>query len=235
MTLHLTADPTPDQTRTWTVSNDYRNKGDAKVAVICIAIEQGAMEFIRFRGEPPPPGYTTPYSLETFDPEASQKSNGKRKTIEDAHSQGEHGKPAKRQKKAKLEGAGPPTTKHGTKKEKGSTHTHSTLESGIIRAGQTSRKGYASAPYQPGLGDESGPGTAHPLPQVSPNPIPPTRPDQMSTPPKAYSSVQGVRGHPLSVQAFAGASGSGVGFGGGGFMGAKQLHDSSEPEPGEVI
>lgn len=235
MTLHLTADPTPDQTRTWTVSNDYRNKGDAKVAVICIAIEQGAMEFIRFRGEPPPPGYTTPYSLETFDPEASQKSNGKRKTIEDAHSQGEHGKPAKRQKKAKLEGAGPPTTKHGTKKEKGSTHTHSTLESGIIRAGQTSRKGYASAPYQPGLGDESGPGTAHPLPQVSPNPIPPTRPDQMSTPPKAYSSVQGVRGHPLSVQAFAGASGSGVGFGGGGFMGAKQLHDSSEPEPGEVV
>ncbi|KAG1770711.1 hypothetical protein EDD22DRAFT_948318 [Suillus occidentalis] len=217
MTLHLTADPTPEQTRTWTVSNDYRNKGDAKVAVICIAIEQGAMEFIRFRGGPPPPGYTTPYSLETFDPESSQKSNGKRKMVEDAHSQGEREKPAKRQKKAKLEGAGLPTTKHSNKKEKG----------------KFPEKGTFQAPCQPGLGD-SGSGTAYPLPQVSPNPIPPTRPDQMSTS-YAYSSVQGGHGHQLSAQATAGASGSGTGFGGGGFMGAKRLRVSSEPEPGEVV
>jgi hypothetical protein len=235
MTLYLAADPTPEQTRIWTVPNDYRNKTDAKVAVICIAIEQGAMEFIRFRGEPPPSNYTTPYSLQTFDPESSQKSNGKRKMVEDAHSQGEHEKPAKRQKKAKLEGAGPPTTKHGNKKEKGSTHTHSILESGIIRAGQTSRKGYVSAPYQPGLGDESGSETAYPLPQVSLNSITPTRPDQMFMPPYAYSSVQGGYGHSLSAQAFAGASGSGTGVGGGGYMGAERLGDSSEPEPGEVV
>ncbi|KAG1881152.1 hypothetical protein F4604DRAFT_466118 [Suillus subluteus] len=39
----------------------------AKVAVICTAIEQGVMEFIRFRGEPPP-GYTTPYSLQDLRP-----------------------------------------------------------------------------------------------------------------------------------------------------------------------
>lgn len=234
ITLHLAADPTPDQTRIWTVSNDYRNKADAKVAVICIAIEQGAMEFIRFRGEPPPPGYTTPYSLQTFDPESSQKSNGKRKMVEDAHSQSEHEKPTKRQKKAKLEGA---ATKHGNKKEKGSTHTHGIPESGIIRVGQTSREGYVSAPYQPGLGDESGSGTVHPLPQVSLNPIPPAMPDQRSMPARAYSSVQGGYRYPLSTQSFAGASGSSAGFGGGGFMGAsvERLDDSSEPEPGEVV
>ncbi|KAG2357074.1 hypothetical protein BDR07DRAFT_1380366 [Suillus spraguei] len=187
MTLHLAADPTPDQTRTWTVSNDYRNKADAKVAVICTAIEQGAMEFIRFRGEPPPPGYTTPYSLQTFNSESSQKSNGKRKMVEDAHSQGEYEKSTKRQKKAKLEGA---ATKQGNRKEKGSTHTHGIAESGIIRAGHTSRKGYTSAPYQLGIGNESGSGTAYPLPQVSLDPVPPTMPDQRFMPPHAYSSVQ---------------------------------------------
>ncbi|KAG1808703.1 uncharacterized protein BJ212DRAFT_1590062 [Suillus subaureus] len=233
MTLHLAADPTPDQTRIWTVSNDYRNKADAKVAVICTAIEQGAMEFIRFRGKPLPSGYTTLYSLQTFGPESSQKSNGKRKMVEDAHSQSEHEKPTKRQKKAKLEDA---ATKHGNKKEKGSTHTHGIPEPGIIRAGQTSRKGYVSAPYQPGLGGESGSGTVHPLPQVSLNHIPPVIPDQRFIP-HAYSSVQGGYKYPLSAQSFAGASGSGTGFGGGGFTNAsgERLDDLSEPEPGEVV
>ncbi|KAG2075717.1 hypothetical protein BDR04DRAFT_1091342 [Suillus decipiens] len=230
MTLHLAADPTPDQTRIWTVSNDYRNKADAKVAVICTAIEQGAMEFIRFRGEPPPPGYTTPYSLQTFNPELSQKSNGKRKMVEDAHSQGEHEKPTKRQKKAKLEGA---ATKQGNKKEKGSTHTHGIPESGIIRAGQTSRKGHVSAPYQPGLGNESGSGTAYPLPQVSLNPISPSIRDQRFMSPHAYPSVRGGCVYPLSTQSF--ASGSGTGFEGLMNVGAERSGDSSEPEPGEVI
>lgn len=227
MTLQLSADPTPDQTRTWTVSNNYRNKADAKVAVVCIAIEQGAMEFIRFRGEPPPPGYTTPYSLQTFDPGSSQKSNGKRKMVEDAHSQGEHEKPTKRQKKAKLESA---ATKHGNKKAKGSTLIHSIPECGTIRAGQPSRKGYASAPYRPRLGDESGSGTAYRLPQVSLNPIPPNS-DQRFMPLRAHSSVQGDYGYPLSAQSFAGASGTSSGGG----AGAERLDDSSEPEPGEVV
>lgn len=232
MTLHLAADPTPDQTRTWTVSNDYRNKADAKVAVICTAIEQGAMEFIRFQGEPPPPGYTTPYSLQTFNPEPSQKSNGKRKMVEDAHSQGEYEMPTKRQKKAKLEGA---ATKQGNRKQKGSTHTHSIPESGIIRAGHTSRKGYASAPYQLGLGNESGFGTAYPLPQVSLNSVPPAMPDQRFMPTHAYSSVQDGYMYPLSTQSF--ASDSGTGSGGSRLMdvGAGRLGDSSEPEPGEVV
>ncbi|KAG1907855.1 uncharacterized protein F5891DRAFT_216949 [Suillus fuscotomentosus] len=227
MTLQLSADPTPDQTRIWTVSNDYRNKADAKVAVVCIAIEQRAMEFIRFRGEPPPPGYTTPYSLQTFDPGSSQKSNGKRKMVEDAHSQGEHEKPTKRQKKAKLEST---ATKHGNKKAKGSTLIHSIPESGTIRAGQPSRKGYASAPYRPGLEDESGFGTAYRLPQVSLNPIPPNS-DQRFMPLRPHSSVQGDYGYPLSAQSFAGASGTSSGGG----AGAERLGDLSEPEPGEVV
>lgn len=184
ITLHLAADPTAEQARNWTVSNDYRNKADAKVAVICTAIEQGAMEFIRFRGEPPPPGYTTPYSLQAFDPESSQKSNGKRKMVEDAH--GESEKPTKRQKKAKTDGAStsdarPPTTKHGNKKAKGrSIHSHT--------------------------GNESGSGTVY-LPQVSLNLTPPI-PDQRVMPPHSDSSVQGGHGYPLSAQSVAGASGS---------------------------
>ncbi|KAG2157757.1 uncharacterized protein EDB93DRAFT_1124492 [Suillus bovinus] len=219
MTLHLDADPTPDQTRVWTVSNDYRNKADAKVAVICTAIEQGAMEFIRFRGEPPPLGYTTPYSLQTFDPGASQKSNGKRKMVDDSHSLGEHEKPTKRQKKAKLEGA---ATNHSNKKAKRSTPAHDIPETGVIHTGQTSRKEYIS-------------GTAYHLPQVSLNHIPPPKPNQRFMHPHVHSSVQGGHGYSLSAQSSAGASGTG--FGADEFMGvgAEQLGDSSEPEPGEVI
>ncbi|KAG1748203.1 hypothetical protein EDB19DRAFT_1825904 [Suillus lakei] len=147
MTRHLTTDPTPDQTRTWTVSNDYLNKADAK-------------------------------------------------------------------KKVKLEGE--PTS--GNKKENGSgIYTHIVPESAIIRARpSSSQMGYVSALSARTSGDESGSGSAYLLPRgpfdASLNPTPPA-PDWRSMPPHSFYSQQGGYGYPLSVQSFAGASGSHTGFG----------------------
>jgi hypothetical protein len=62
MTLELSSFPTADETTTFTAPSDYRTKADAKIAVACLAAEQGAIEFLRFRGGPPPLGYQTFYS-----------------------------------------------------------------------------------------------------------------------------------------------------------------------------
>ncbi|KAL5514022.1 hypothetical protein ACEPAG_2783 [Sanghuangporus baumii] len=56
MTLSLSSDPKPGETRTWTVKPEYRTKTDAKIAVVCAAGRE-AIEFVRFRGQPPPPGH----------------------------------------------------------------------------------------------------------------------------------------------------------------------------------
>ncbi|KAG1744954.1 uncharacterized protein EDB91DRAFT_1345827 [Suillus paluster] len=241
MTLHLANDPTPDQTRKWTAPPEYRNKSDAKAAVICTAIEQGAIEFLRFRGEPPPLGYTTPYSLQTYDPESSQKSNGKRKMVEDAHPHAESEKPTKRHKKSKAEGQPVPSAhpkKSGNKKG-GSVHTHNVPGSGSMSVGETSRTGYVSRPYQPGLEDESGSGTAYPVAQGrSTNPASFLPPMPQHFMPHLHYSVRGV--HPVPPQPFTGASSSHqyshTAFGRGGLVGTEMSQsDSSEPEPGEVI
>ncbi|KAG0693624.1 hypothetical protein DFH29DRAFT_963615 [Suillus ampliporus] len=242
MALQIANDPTPDQIRKWTAPCEYRNKADAKVAVICTAVEQGAIEFIRFRGEPSPLGYTTPYSLQNYDPESSQKSAGKRKMVEDPHLHAEPEKPAKRHKKAKLEGQpGPSDARPKNSNKKGSSiHTHNVPESGIICVGETSRTGYVSRPYQPGLGDESGSGTAYPVTQgglMNPALFPPPMPNQQQFMPQLHYPMQG--GYPVPVQPYAVASSSHqysyTGFGHGGVAGTDTSQDSSEPEPGEVV
>lgn len=43
--------------REYTVHTEYRNKADAKAAVACHAAEQGLVDLLRFRGEPPPSDY----------------------------------------------------------------------------------------------------------------------------------------------------------------------------------
>lgn len=48
--------------RRYVVPAEYRTKGDAKCAVACRAAEQGAIEFLRFRGGPIPPSYRTFHS-----------------------------------------------------------------------------------------------------------------------------------------------------------------------------
>ena len=62
MTLELSSFPTAEEAKTFSISPDYRTKADAKIAVACLAAEQGAVEFLRFRGDSPPPGYQTFHS-----------------------------------------------------------------------------------------------------------------------------------------------------------------------------
>lgn len=98
LVVRLSTSPTSEQVRRYTVSSDYRNKADAKVAVICHAAEQGVVEFVCFQGRTPPDGYTSPYILRTYNPDASGKR--KRKQLgsdEDA----EQSRPAKKKKKKK--------------------------------------------------------------------------------------------------------------------------------------
>ena len=94
LVVRLSTSPTSEQVRRYTVPNDYRNKADAKVAVICHAAEQGVVEFVRFWGGPPPDGYVSPYSLHSYNPEASRKRK-QPGSVEDA----DQTQPAKRKKK----------------------------------------------------------------------------------------------------------------------------------------
>ncbi|CDO68523.1 hypothetical protein BN946_scf184998.g20 [Trametes cinnabarina] len=66
MTIELCPSPTPEQVRKYTVPAEYRNRNDAKLAVIAHAVEQGAIEFLRFKGRPPPPGYI-PYYAQQYE------------------------------------------------------------------------------------------------------------------------------------------------------------------------
>ncbi|KAF7986956.1 hypothetical protein HWV62_12783 [Athelia sp. TMB] len=60
--IELSSPPTAEDTRTYTVPTEYRTKADAKMAVACLAAEQGVVEFVRFRGGPVPPHYQSFHS-----------------------------------------------------------------------------------------------------------------------------------------------------------------------------
>lgn len=96
MVVKLSTLHTPEQVRRYTVSSDYRNKADAKAAVVCHAAEQGVVEFVRFQGGTPPAGYTSPYILHGYNPDASRKRK-QPGAAEDA----EQGRPAKKKRKKK--------------------------------------------------------------------------------------------------------------------------------------
>ena len=105
LTLKLTGQPEEHEKRSWTVPAEYRNRNDAKVAVVQLAFEQGAIEFLRFSGEPPPEGY----KVELPPPRESRKA--KRKATE--ATENEDGNPKKKPKllsqtRQFLAAAGPP-------------------------------------------------------------------------------------------------------------------------------
>lgn len=90
--LKLTGKPEEREARTWTVPAEYRNKNDAKVAVVQLAFEQGALEFLRFSGEPPPEGY----KVEMPPPRETKKA--KRKATAEGAVENDDGNPKKKQK-----------------------------------------------------------------------------------------------------------------------------------------
>ncbi|KAI6127086.1 hypothetical protein F5141DRAFT_1085435 [Pisolithus sp. B1] len=71
--VKLSTSATPEQSRKYMAPCEYRNRSDAKAAVIALAAEQGVIEFVRFRGRPPPPGYCSPYKLQNYDGESPRK------------------------------------------------------------------------------------------------------------------------------------------------------------------
>ena len=89
MTLKLTEQPEEREKCSWTVPADFRNRNDAKVAVVQSAFEQGAIEFLRFKGGSPPEGY----KVELPPPRESKK--GKRKAADGTENEGEPIKKAK--------------------------------------------------------------------------------------------------------------------------------------------
>lgn len=89
MTLKLTEQPEEREKCSWTIPADFRNRNDAKVAVVHVAFEQGAIEFLRFKGESPPEGY----KVELPPPRESKKA--KRKASDGTENEGETPKKAK--------------------------------------------------------------------------------------------------------------------------------------------
>ena len=89
LTLKLTEQPEEREKRCWTIPADFRNRNDAKVAVLHLAFEQGAIEFLRFRGESPPEGY----KVELPPPREPKKA--KRKGADGAEHEGDAPKKAK--------------------------------------------------------------------------------------------------------------------------------------------
>jgi len=55
--LKLTGKPKEHKKCSWMVPADFRNRNDTKIAVLQLAFEQGVIEFLCFRGKPPPKGY----------------------------------------------------------------------------------------------------------------------------------------------------------------------------------
>ncbi|KAI0699512.1 hypothetical protein C8T65DRAFT_697618 [Cerioporus squamosus] len=62
LTVELAANANAERVRKYTVPAEYRNRNDAKLAVVLHAVEQGVIEFLRFFGKPPPLGYVANYT-----------------------------------------------------------------------------------------------------------------------------------------------------------------------------
>ncbi|KAF9242819.1 hypothetical protein BU15DRAFT_72469 [Melanogaster broomeanus] len=163
--VELSTTPTPEQVRRYTVPTNYRNKADAKAAAICCAAEQGAVEFIRFGGENPPPGYVSPYTLRNYDP-AAQKRRHPEGTDEL-----ESGRPSKKQKKGKkrevevapIQGESSQASLVGRSQpsRSGSHQIHDVPGPGGIGSLQAVSRQYSLDQSQPGFGNEGGSGAPY--------------------------------------------------------------------------
>ncbi|KIJ67229.1 hypothetical protein HYDPIDRAFT_107958 [Hydnomerulius pinastri MD-312] len=164
--IELSAAPSTEEVKRYPVPSDYRNKADAKAAAICYAAEQGAVEFIRYRGGQPPPGYISPYTMRSFDPEVSQK----RKHPEGGD-EAEQARPTKKQKKGKKRDVDGPSTQGESSQTSlanpsqhthgGSHHVHSVLEPGGIGPSPGVSGDRSFDQSQPGFGNEGGSGAVY--------------------------------------------------------------------------
>ena len=85
LTVELAPNANAERVRKYTVPAEYRNRNDAKLAVVLHAVEQGVIEFLRFFGKPPPLGYVANYAR----PDSQFfNSNKKRKNWDSGSAQG---------------------------------------------------------------------------------------------------------------------------------------------------
>ncbi|KAI8976408.1 hypothetical protein BD414DRAFT_539383 [Trametes punicea] len=197
MTVELGPSPTPEQVRKYTVPAEYRNRNDAKLAVIAHAVEQGAIEFLRFKGRPPPPGYI-PYYAQQHE---SYNMNRKRKNWDGGS--GEWAGPGgvgswQNNKKPRLGGGGRYGNYHGPSSATGfapqSHHSGNQYQKPMWH-GQKQQSW--ARPNTPGTGPfQSGPGNVGMPPPISAAPVPysvggggPPVPPQPAPAPFAYSAA----------------------------------------------
>ena len=166
MVIRLSGSPTSEQVRRYTVPSDYRNKADAKVGVICHAAEHGVVEFVRFRGGTLPDGYVSPYTLHTYNPDASRKRK-QSGPAEDA----EQGPPAKKKKKKGKRRAEVPSHSEGSYLASvgqylsilpSGNQTHGISGPSDMGLSQSLPVDDLCDPSQPGFGGADGSGAAHP-------------------------------------------------------------------------
>lgn len=162
LVVRLSTSPTSEQVRRYTVPSDYRNKADAKVGVICLAAEHGIVEFVRFRGGTPPEGYVSPYTLHTYNPDASRKRK-QPGSAEDA----EQDRPAKKKKKKgkrRADGEGSHLTSAGQflPIHPSSDQIHGISGPGDMGLLQSVPADDSCDPSQPGVGGGSGSGAVRP-------------------------------------------------------------------------
>jgi hypothetical protein len=80
MTLKLAEEPEEREKCSWSVLTDFCNRNDAKVAAVHVAFEQGAIEFLCFKGVSPPEGYKVGLPPQCESKKAKQKAADGTKT-----------------------------------------------------------------------------------------------------------------------------------------------------------
>ncbi|KAL0576642.1 hypothetical protein V5O48_005342 [Marasmius crinis-equi] len=77
ITLQLDPHSSGQDRKEYTVPCEYASNAHAQVAVLCLAAQLGAIEFVQFRGRNPPPGYVTALAKEAAEALANQKKRSR--------------------------------------------------------------------------------------------------------------------------------------------------------------
>ena len=79
MKVDISLSASTSDIREYNAPSEYRTKADAKAAVACMAVQQGVIELLRFRGEPPPADYTPFLAARSSEMSNNQRFSNKRK------------------------------------------------------------------------------------------------------------------------------------------------------------
>ena len=103
MKVVLSSTPTPGQIREYSIPAEYRTKADAKVSLALLAVQQGLIEFLRFRGQPLPHKYVPSLARRCADV-INGSSDHKRKEV---NTDGQEGQERTKRRKLNKNGKNP--------------------------------------------------------------------------------------------------------------------------------